>query len=122
MTVEELSQALTSGLLYPTVGGALVLLSWLWGYYRDGVPLRQQAVDAWETTRGPLVTALGVGASAAVAGEGWITSVALGLTSLLTLVNFRQAVPGRTAQSSLRPPVAATESVHPPPPGMPPRD
>lgn len=93
MSSEELANHLTSGLLAPTVGAVLVLLAWLLAAYQEGVPLRDQALAALLDARKPLVAALSAGGGTLAATNDPGAALAVALTSLLALTNFRLPKP-----------------------------
>lgn len=83
MDEHTIAEALTSGMLYPTVGAILVLLSWLVARIRHGVPVLEQLKHAGLALFGALPMALSAGGAALLAGLDWRKALALTLTSMM---------------------------------------
>lgn len=106
---ETIAAAITSGLLWPSVGAVLVLLAILADRYRSGIDVRAQLAALWASSRRPLTTGLSTAGLALVAStlEGGPTPVqalAGGLTVALVMLGARPIVPLPPPPSSPTPP------------------
>ena len=89
MTIPQISTALTSTLIGPALGAALVILAWLVALLREGVPIRAQLEHARGQLRPVALPALGAVGIALLAGEPWRVAIATGVSAGLVAAGFR---------------------------------
>ena len=90
---QQISEALTSGMLAPSIGAALVIIVWLASKVRHGVPLRDQMKSAAASAWPALLPAGATTGIALMVGTPYLAAVGSGLTVLLALTNFRVPSP-----------------------------
>jgi len=83
MNEQQIADALTSGMLYPTVGACLVLLSWLAARIRHGVPLVDQLKHSGALLLAALPMALSAGGVALLAGMEPMKAASLAIAALM---------------------------------------
>lgn len=93
MDPESISNALTSGLLAPSIGGALVVAAWLASKIKYGNPIGAQLKASLLSAVPALIPAFAAAGVSLMAELPPVVAVANGLTVLLTLTNFRSPAP-----------------------------
>lgn len=86
---ENIANAITSGMLGPATGGALVLVSWIAAKLKDGIPLKDQLRTALPTLRAAVAAAAGTTGLSLMGGMATMPAIATGLAVLLAMLNLR---------------------------------
>lgn len=90
---DAVATALTSGMVGPMVGGAIVLCSWLLARYRNGVPLLDQLKHARDLLLPKLPAALASGGGLLMIGAHWTSALSVALTALFMSAGMSKKAP-----------------------------
>ena len=91
------ADALTSGIVGPAIGAAMVLVAWIVARIKHGIPVLEQLKSALDGMVPFLPPSLLAGGGALMAGGTWKVAGAVTLGALLTASNLAKAPPAPPA-------------------------
>jgi hypothetical protein len=88
LSPEAVESVIASGLGMPLLGLAAVLAAMLLGRIKDGVPLKDQALNALKSAKRPALAGLLTGGVALMAGAAPLMALGMALSVMLSAANL----------------------------------